>query len=119
MTRVAAPIDQPDPDEALAQVRARLSAAQRARGPLTVRRAGPAAWIIEGSWGTVAVARTEPDAQLVAHASADLRLLLGRVPSVVTGGASAVARPGDWRSSTLQKLWGRPSAAWSCGHPLG
>ncbi len=82
MTRVAGPsIDQPDPDEALAQVRARLSAAQRARGPLTVRRVGPTAWIIEGSWGTVAVARTEPDAQLVAHASADLLLLLGRVPN--------------------------------------
>ncbi len=55
-----------------AQIRSRLSAAERLRGPLTVRRTGPASWTIDGPHGIAAVTGTEADAQIVAHASSDL-----------------------------------------------
>lgn len=59
-----------------AEIRGRLSAADRLRGLLTVRRNGPASWTVDGPRGIAAVTSSEADGEIIACACSDLLYLL-------------------------------------------
>ncbi len=65
--------------DAVDGVRARLSEAQRLRGPLEIRQTAPDTWVVEGGQGPVATVSTRGDADLIAHAAGDIVLLIHRL----------------------------------------
>jgi len=66
-------------------VRARLGGAERLRGPLEVRQTARNTWIVQGGQGPVATVSTHGDALLIAHAAADMIILIRRLLDTALG----------------------------------